>query len=254
MGYRNVLIIHESAVVRNLLSSYILSELSDVKISQANHPLKAIEEIKEKQFNVILTPQFLRKFSGVELFEIAKCSDLNRNTAFVVMTSSSDQRSINDIKEKGVQHILKAPFQAADIGALINEICDPKKLRRQDRFNVPGTKASFTLYNELISADVVNISRNSILCEFSLKNYILDLFRPLSIDIYFPEQYKKSHIENVECKILQYKGIGASDSSLPEKVQLVLIIQNMESENRLALESTLKMVEEDYQKWSEASV
>lgn len=254
MIYRDILIIHESAVVRSLLNSYILSELSDIRISQAATNEGARELIASHKFNMIFSSQFLKTTAGVELFEFSKNSPINSQTPFVIFTSSGDQRNLSEIRESGVEHILLAPFQSADIRDLINNICDPKKLRTQSRFNIPETTACFALYNEAITAEIINISSKSILCEFSLNNHFIDVFKPLCIDVQFSSRYNHTAIQKIKCSILQYKALAMKDSFLPEKVQLVLIIKEMPEGEQNKWNETLEAIESDYQKWSEASV
>lgn len=254
MVYRELLIIHESAVIRGLLKSYILSELSDVKITEAINAGEAAKLIANKSFNVILSSQFLKKSSGIDLFQIAQKSQLNSTAAFVIVTSTETPRNIIEIKAKGIKNILVAPFEASDMRDLINAICDPKKLRTQNRFNIPGTTVSINLYNETVSADIVNISHKSILCEFSLKNHFIDVFKPLNVEVLFSAQYSNIIIKHVNCNILQYKALGMTENQIPEKVQLVLIINEMPQEEKDKWDETLLLIKKDFQKWSETSI
>ncbi len=227
MAARKLLIVHESTVIRNLVKGYILAELTDIKIEELRTGPEAEKRIFEDKYDIIISPAFMRDYDGVVLQKKKKSSDTNADTPLLVITSTDTKLHLSELKENGIEHFLVVPFSASQLRDKINELCDPRLLRQQERYNIPGTSASIHFESGDIQANVINFSLSSIFCEFNLPKNNPDLMQSVYVSLQFPEECKKKKIGGIFCKILSVKTVSWGPNETPEKVRVIWLFKEI---------------------------
>lgn len=162
---RNLLLIHPALETRAKLSRDIFSEFDDIVISEANSVEEALDLLNHKKFDLILAGSYWGSMKGVELYEKAKRTPLNRATPFILVVDSQAQDENEELEIQGVEHFLVLPATPVEISAKINATCNPRKLRSYDRFSLPNVKITFHLKQGPLAAEMVNLSLSGMLCD-----------------------------------------------------------------------------------------
>lgn len=250
MIYRKVLIVHESMIIRSLLKGYILSECNDIQLLETKSIDEAQSMLNEHEIDIIFSGQHFRKSSGIELQQFKNASGPSANVPLVIFTSSSDQRNIDELKLSGIEHLLISPFTSKELGNVINTLCDPKKLRRVPRFNIPDVTAELVVRGSTLTASVMNISQSGALLEVKLAEHYPDIFNSIIVSIQFPQEYKNTEISQIYSRILNSRVVKWNDSGKPQVLQLSLLFEHMNKSTLQKWETVLSNIKETYDKWA----
>ncbi len=208
---RKILIVNESQVVRTLLRRYLLSELNDVFIFEADSSNAAIRCLYKEEYEAVVCANQMQDFDGPEIQAKAHRTPLNKNTPFIIITSSDKSEVVGDLVKRGVEHYLISPFTPEQLGAKLNSLCNPRQLRAHTRVCIPGTTAAIKLGGTEVTAKVVNISPNGILCDMYWPREVSQLFDKQAIEVVFPAEYGGVALEGVQCKFLRLSALTYND-------------------------------------------
>ena len=236
MNSRKLLIIHDSRVIRNLLKGFVLAELDDITPLEASSGKQAMQMVEEDKIDIT------GAFSGGE-FQKCKESEKGRNIPFIIFTSTSSDEHITEIRGQGIQHYLVAPFSSVKLRNKIDEVFDPRLMRRQQRYSIPGTQAIIHTESQNINADVINLSMSSAFCEFTLPSGVNDLLNSMYISVKFPSEYEEALIGDIYCKLLSIKTVSWFPNDVPDKVRVVWLFKNLSQRNESMFSDVLDRVE-----------
>lgn len=247
MVSRKLLIVHDSRVVRNLLKQYVRAELDDVTVFEASSGKQVEKTVLKEPIDIILCASFLRDCEAPELKNrLSETKD--SQIPFITFTATGSEEHLDDLKSKGIEHFLVSPFSSAELRDKINTVFDPRKLRRQQRYSIPGTEAHIHFENRSISAEVINISQSSVLCEFSLPPKAVEVLQSIYISIRFPADLIEVPINDIYCKLLSIKTTGWLPNDSPEKVKVIWLFKNLSQSQEKRLMGVLDKVEETNRK------
>lgn len=232
MKYRSILLIHESSLIRKLLKGYILSELDDVKITEAKlkHEVKLI--LETQKIDIILSGNRMKEFDSSFVLESRNNCSLNIETPLVILTSTKTDSNIEELREKGIQHYVFPPHSSSELISKINELYDPRKLRVEPRYFVPGTQALIHLESNDIRTKVINISKKAIRCELKLNEINESILKANYISLQFPDEYGSVMIKDIWSKILNVKVLSWNKDLTAKTFQAVWLFEDFgESKN-----------------------
>lgn len=185
---RDLLMIHETRTMRMLLKKFILSELNDICISEAGSAEEGIALFEQRRFHLVISANEMEKADGGEMFKKSRRTTLNRETPFIVLTSSQKKEVLEHLKNQGIEHTLQTPFTSRELAEKINLACDPRNLRAAGRVSIPEAIAVLRLAGRSMEASIINISDGGLLCDFDYaEEFAPDLFRRVDIDIKLPD-------------------------------------------------------------------
>ncbi|MBE7546343.1 MAG: response regulator [Planctomycetia bacterium] len=153
---RKIPIVHETRILRTLLKTCLISELNDVVIIEAPSASEALEKFKEQKFEVIICCMQVKQANGIDLFKELKKEEINKDTPFIIVTSTGSKENIRHLKENDIQHYFLSPFAPIELREKINTACDPRQWRAHDRISMPDAKAIIHINNDSIDAGVIN--------------------------------------------------------------------------------------------------
>lgn len=250
MNHRKLLIVHDSRVIRNLLKGYVLAELDDVQPLEAGSVEEAEELALIQKIDAVLCGLFLRDYDGYDLRAKIRSTPLNSKTPVIIFTSMTADKDINELKAQGVVHYLRAPFSSSELREMINQACDPRKARKLQRYSIPGTKVVIHFNRQEIEADVINLSLNSVFCEFRLPTLTAELLDGVYLSIRFSQEFDHTLIENVYCKMLSIRTMNWDSEDKPDKIRVVWLLQDLSRDNLDLYSRVLDIVEEKNKKLS----
>lgn len=147
MSILKILLVEDEAVTRRALEHAF--EKNSINFFSAVDLKQAIEQLKSRHFDLIVSDIWLPDGSGMDLLDLA--FKYRISTPFVVITASEDERLVNQAMEKGASDFLTKPFNLRNIPTIINR--NIQRFRREHEQNNPK-KASVLLktIKALISA------------------------------------------------------------------------------------------------------
>ena len=218
MGMRNLLIVHGSEITRNCLESYILSELDDIAISEVSSSREAIQTCQEQKFELVLCGKELPDLNGLALYKKIQTLPINKEVAFILVTSTNTAENIKEILEHGIIHYLVFPFTSKELRDTINLACDPRRLRAYERIHIPDAQAIIHTEDGEIEANIINISINGVACNFVYSSEHSNLLGSTHITIKFPAEYNSVQVSNLPCRFLQLNVLTWKPDGTPERV------------------------------------
>lgn len=239
MSLRNILVVHEARSIRNMLKTYILSELNDVLVTEATSALEALQKLQEKKFEVVICSKQTLAMEGTSLLKKMCTSATNQETPFIVVTSTGTEENMKELAGQGIQHCLISPFTPKDLRVKIDAACNPREWRTFDRFNIPGAKALIQLDQHTVEAEVINISIDGVLCDLTYRKEYTGFLKGMRLTIQFPSEYNHIQIKDIWCKLLRLNvlvwGVERFPIYIPEVVRAVWQFVELSDLNKKAL-------------------
>ncbi|OHB71471.1 MAG: hypothetical protein A2W17_08580 [Planctomycetes bacterium RBG_16_41_13] len=250
MRMRKILIVHETRILRTLLKTYLISELNDVVIIEAPSASEALEKFKEQKFEVIICGMQFKQADGIALFKELKKEEMNKETPFIIVTSTGSKENIRHLKENDIQHYLISPFTPIELREKINTVCDPRQWRTHDRISMPDAKAVIHINNDSVDADVINMSLEGILCDITCTKSYNDLLNSTHITVIFPSQFDNMQIKILWCKLLRVNVFRWNEvyfpKCTPEHMRVVWQIIKISDEDKEKFEEICKKIQKEH--------
>jgi len=215
-----MLIVIESELLRKIVSSYALAELSDVIAEEAVSFRSGMEKLAIKQYDVVLATAELNEGSGRELFEGMKLLEANATTPFVLITSTHSPDEDRRLDEAGIDYRLRAPYTSVDLARVVNEATQPRAKRIHDRYAIPKTLALIQVKDLSVTANAINFSREGVLCELTYRDDLARPLRPNRLEIIFPEEYGGRRAEDLIGIVLRFEVMTWTADHVPEFVRV----------------------------------
>lgn len=218
---RYILLIHESKTIRAIIRNYVMSELSDVSIVEVSSPQQSLEEFDDIRYDIVFSGREMSGMDGFTLIRELRSSSLNSETPFVMVSSGTVTEEILSRLEEGKEFYLTMPFSPHDLSILVNNLADPRRLRRFERVSIVGAVGQLHLENGDLEGEIVNISENGVLCDVINKEGHNDILRDLHMSIFFPMRYEHVAVKDVWCKLLRIVVLSWGPNNFPERLRIV---------------------------------
>lgn len=105
---KKVMIIDDELDILDVLERF-LSRTGKIEVETYSNPESALNRLREKQYDLILSDIMMPQVSGMDILKEVK--SLNPNSKIVFMTAYSNQDRINTSKKYGVDEYLEKPFE-----------------------------------------------------------------------------------------------------------------------------------------------
>jgi DNA-binding NtrC family response regulator len=100
-------------------------------VSSFTNPLKALEILKEKKFNLIITDLYMPEMDGIKFLETIKSASPAQD--ILLMTAHAEIKTAIDSIKKGASDYLIKPFQTDELFHTVNYIFEKQKLIRENQ-------------------------------------------------------------------------------------------------------------------------
>jgi ATP-dependent Lon protease len=124
-----VLVVDDEEIARTNLE-YILRKEGH-QVSTAANGLEALEQVKAREFDVILTDLKMEKMDGIQLLESVK--QIAPHTEIIMVTGYATVSSAVDALKKGAAHYLSKPIKLDELRATVREIIEKKRHLQMNR-------------------------------------------------------------------------------------------------------------------------
>jgi ATP-dependent Lon protease len=118
-----VLVVDDEEIARTNLE-YILRK-EGYQVATAANGLEALETVKQREFDLILTDLKMEKMDGLQLLESVK--QLAPHTEIVMITGFATVTSAVDALKKGAAHYLPKPINLDELRATVRQILEKKR-------------------------------------------------------------------------------------------------------------------------------
>ena len=142
----NVLIVDDDKVLCKMLED-MLSEEAKLKVTSANNGLDAIEKIKGKKFDLILTDLMMPGANGIEVLRTAK--EIDEGVHVVIVTGFASLETAVEAVRKGAYDYITKPFKLDEIKIVVQNASERSRLLRQNQALIENLKHAYEELNAL---------------------------------------------------------------------------------------------------------
>lgn len=246
MRLRHLLIVHSSKVAISAVKRYVLSEIGDITFTETTSGKEALEYLEKDPFDIVIADADLVDINGMEIYERIKASNLADKTGFILLAPKDlfTTEFIEKFQNAGIENYLAQPFSRDQIINKINTVCNPRSWRKNDRFHIPGAKATLHLDIEEIDINLINISMGGILCDFFYDYQPLELLGVNEISLNIPLPKGVFEIERVSCKLSRMNVINWKTDGMVESLTVTWLFAELTPQNRELLSYIFEMARE----------
>jgi DNA-binding NtrC family response regulator len=115
MSRPEVLLIDDEPIVGQRLKGGLEKLGCGVEVCQ--DPMKALDRIKEKVFDIIITDVMMPEINGIQVLEAARAA--NRDIKVIVITGFATSALARECMEKGAFDMIAKPFKPSDLRELV---------------------------------------------------------------------------------------------------------------------------------------
>ena len=117
----SILLVDDSRLARKHMRR-VLAKLGvqDHQLSEADDGATAVEILKQRRFDLVLTDYNMPKMDGEQLLMFIRQQDNLKNMPVIMVTSEENETKLGSIKSNGITAMLDKPFEAPHIRELID--------------------------------------------------------------------------------------------------------------------------------------
>lgn len=235
-----------------MMERLILAEYGDVEIMQSSNGRDALLNLTKHSFDLVVCNTDLEDISISELrLEMIECPSENKYTEIIALAESTDD--LQELIAAGFKHLIILPFDPASLIDKINQVCDPRKWRQNDRFYIPDSKVSIEVWGMEADARMINISLGGVLVEVSgdRSELLLQNNPKLSLKVRTPGF--SYDIRNLPSKLDRLNVIQWNKNHKPTTMRVAYIFLGLDENSTIELEQLFQLVKETQQHSYESS-
>lgn len=109
---KNVLIVDDYATMLRIIKN-LLKQIGFDNIDEANDGASALEKVKGKKYDLIISDWNMEQMSGLDLLTSIRTSNENyKDVPFIMVTAESKTENVIAAKKAGVNNYIVKPFNA----------------------------------------------------------------------------------------------------------------------------------------------
>ncbi len=239
MRIRQILLIHPNRSTRALIKKYIFSELSDVEFFESDNGCHALCELNMNPFDVVIVTTRLIDMPAVELKAKLAETAHNEMTPFIILSEDENGDDQLRLRQLGFQHVVALRVRPADLIEKINEVCDPRKWRKDQRFYIPQTKVWIDVQGVSMEASMINISRGGILLE--LITYSPELLMACGMRVtLLAQDHATPLMSGLCCRLLRVNVTEWQPNGCPAAMRVTFVFDALNQGDLSALDTLLQ--------------
>lgn len=122
MGF-NILVVDDSLPMRKVIRKTIMaSGFAMADFEEASNGTEALEILKKKWMDIVVTDYNMPGMNGLELIGIMKQDEIFKTIPVLVITTEGGQKRMDEFREKGAAGYIRKPFTPEEIRAKLHEI------------------------------------------------------------------------------------------------------------------------------------
>lgn len=136
----HMLIVDDDKVLCKMLED-VLSQETKLHIVSTHDGRDAIEQIKEKHFNLILTDLMMPGADGMNVLKVAKEAD--EGVHVIIITGFASLETAMEAIRKGAYDYITKPFKLDEIKIAVQNACEKIRLLRQNQILIENLKQAY---------------------------------------------------------------------------------------------------------------
>ncbi len=142
----NILIVDDDKMLCKMLED-VLSQEAKLIITSANDGRDAIEKIKGRNFDLILTDLMMPGANGIEVLRTAK--EIDEGVHVVIVTGFASLETAVEAVRKGAYDYITKPFKLDEIRIVVQNASERIRLLRQNQALIENLKHAYEELNAL---------------------------------------------------------------------------------------------------------
>jgi class 3 adenylate cyclase len=127
----NLLVVDDDAMNREMMARRL--QRSGFNVTTAENGLKALEQLKQHSFDLVLLDIIMPELDGFHTLEVMKADSKIRHLPVIMLTALDDVDSTVRCIEAGAEDYVPKPFNPVILHARINASLEKKRLRDQEQ-------------------------------------------------------------------------------------------------------------------------
>ncbi len=219
-GGERILVIHDVAVIRKIVENYIVAaEMDEVELESVASAQAGAKRLDEKKFDVVLCGLQMSGMDGIAVHERMLASEINKETSFVLLTSTDTEEQRQRLARHGIDHVLAMPFTPQQLKGIIQKVYNPLRRRAYQRFAIPGATAVVTVQDLDLPAEVLNVSLNGVLCRFDYPAAQPNLMPACRMKIVLPPAYAQGDAAGITARLVRVVVQNWGPDDTPQKMR-----------------------------------
>jgi CheY-like chemotaxis protein len=203
----HILIIHDSMVIKNILQEYILTDHPDARIDFCREAESIVPMLNETPYNVVFCGMEMKGADGYGVKSCMTDSEPNSRTPLIVMTATDTPEYRQMLADRGIDYVLPLPCTSIQFREVIYRVFNPQSNIVHTLYAIPESRALIYCREQEIPAEILNISRDSIVCGLQwekdeLLSALIDAERAV---VLFPADYGKASTIGISGDLLGIK-------------------------------------------------
>ena len=246
-----ILIVHDFNSTKRIVRNNILTEHQDTTVDMAVTPHDAVKMLRTEKYDIVFCGLEMASMDGISVYQQMLAAEINKNTAFVIMTSSFSESQQNRLNQYGIKYVLPLPFTPLHLRNLIQKIFDPRQQRLHDRFSISDLKAVVHTNESLLPVDVINLGMNGILCELDYDDHNANLLNPVRITLLFPDDFGKKTASGINGCAIRIQAKNWDTDYYPKRIRIAWMFVDVPKESKDILTEALAKAKSDLQEAEE---
>jgi two-component system, chemotaxis family, chemotaxis protein CheY len=117
----NILVVDDYKTMRRVIHS-LLNQLGFQNIDEAINGSDALEKMKEKKYQLIVSDWNMSPVTGIELLKKIRADNENKNIPFLMVTAESKPENVMEAKKSGASNYIVKPFTVETLETKLSSI------------------------------------------------------------------------------------------------------------------------------------
>lgn len=120
----NILIVDDYKTMLRIVHS-LLNQIGFNNIDEAPNGAAALEKLKEKKYELIISDWNMEPMTGLELLKQVRADEALKNIPFIMVTAESKTENVIAAKQAGVSNYIVKPFNAETLKTKLASVLGP---------------------------------------------------------------------------------------------------------------------------------
>lgn len=139
-GKIDMLIVDDDKGLCEMLDD-MFSQETEIGVTSRNNGLDAIEEIRKKNFDLILTDLMMPGANGIEVLKTAK--EIDEGVHVIIITGFASLETAMEAIRKGAYDYITKPFKLDEIRIVVQNACEKIRLLRENRALIENLEQAY---------------------------------------------------------------------------------------------------------------
>ena len=218
-----------------------------MEITESDTIEEALNKANSQTFSAVLAAGNSDPSAARDFMKQLKDSLYNARTPFIVLCEEDCGKTSRTKHMDWFEHVVHLRLRPADLIKKIDEVCNPRQMRRDERFYLPNTTISVTGDDFQIEARLINISRGGVLVEMSTNAPAMLMKNDIRLNLYVQTPSQSFDIRNLRSKLLRLYVATWHEDNTPAAMRVTFLFADLEPQTRSLLQALLEQARHDQQ-------